>query len=79
MSERVKWIEHKGKKILFNDYQDLKGDEYTQTIKKSEKECLNSGMKTVYVINDVTNSFMNDETFRVPDIAPGTALIDTKD
>ena len=59
MSERVNWIEHKGKKILFNNYQGLKGDEYTQTIKESEKEFLKSGMKIVYVLNDVTDSFMN--------------------
>lgn len=62
MSERIKWIDHKGKKILFNNYQGLKGDEYTQTIKESEKESLNSGMKTVYVLNDVTDSFMNDDS-----------------
>lgn len=62
MSERVKWIEHKGKKILFSNYQGLKGDEYTQTIKESEKETLNSGMKTIYVLNDVTDSYMNDDS-----------------
>ena len=62
MSERVQWIDHKGKKILFNNYQGLKGDEYTQIIKESEKESINSGVKTVYVLNDVTDSFMNDDS-----------------
>ena len=62
MSDRVKWIEHKGKKILFSNYNGLKGDEYTQAIKEGEKETLNSGMKTVYVLNDVTDSFMNDDS-----------------
>jgi hypothetical protein len=62
MSDRIKWIEYRGKKILYNDYTGLRGDEFTRIIKQSEAEVLGSGMKTVYVINNVTDSFMNKES-----------------
>ena len=34
MHERLKWVEHKGKKILYNDYRNLAGDEMLKPIKE---------------------------------------------
>lgn len=62
MNDRIKWIEHNGIKILLNDYRGLRGPEFVQIIKESENIVLNSGQKNVYVINDVTDSTMNDDS-----------------
>ena len=35
---RVSWIEHKGKKILFEDYTHLHGDQLLDVLYKSEEE-----------------------------------------
>jgi len=62
MSERVRWITHEGKRILYNDYQGLSGDEFVEVIRQSEQAVLNSGQTLVYVINNVADSYMNAES-----------------
>ena len=62
MSDRVKWIQHKGEKILFNDYSGLRGSAFTQVVEETEKAILESGMKTVLVLNDLTSSYMDTES-----------------
>ena len=62
MAKRIQWIDHNGVRILYNDYKGLSGDEYTETIRASEKCVLESGMNQVCVINDVTDSHMNTES-----------------
>lgn len=62
MSERVKWIEHEGIQILFNDYTKFRSSDFIQYINESMKETLNSGRKIVYAINDVTDSYMDTES-----------------
>ena len=59
MSDRVQWIEHKGKKILFNDYSGLRGSAFTQVVEETEKAILESGKKTVLVLNDLAGSYMD--------------------
>ncbi len=62
VKSRFQWIEYKGRKILLNDFKGLEGDDYVKAIKESEKESLSYGFKTVYMINDVTDSYMTPES-----------------
>jgi hypothetical protein len=64
VTERITWIVHEGKRILYNNYEGLGGDEFVGIIKQSEQEVLNSGQTVVYVINNVTDSYMNSESTR---------------
>ena len=57
MADRIRWIEHKGKSILFLDYSDLHGDEYIKTIKETEDFIINLGNYDLLVLNDITNSY----------------------
>jgi len=59
MSGKVQWIHHKGEKILFNDYSGLQGSAFTKVVEETEKAILESGMKTVLVLNDLTGSYMD--------------------
>ena len=60
--ERIHWLKHNGLDILFNDYKALKNDKITEAIKESEKQALSVSSSKIYVINDVTGSFMNSES-----------------
>lgn len=58
MGNRVQWIEHKGKRILFCDYTNI-GDEETfvQAIVETEKEVLKQAPKTlILMLIDATGS-----------------------
>lgn len=59
-SERVYWIEHKGQKILFEDYSGLKGNEMLDVLYASEK--VFRGLSSpVPVLLDFSGSFGNDQ------------------
>ncbi len=60
--ERIYWIKHNGLRILFNNYKDLRDQEYVDAIKTSEKMTFSIPTSKVYVINDVTGSFMNSDS-----------------
>ena len=62
MSVRVKWINHRGKKILYGDFSGMIGDDYAECIEQIEKEIIESGEQEVYVITDLTGSYMNPKT-----------------
>ncbi|MFC1501962.1 hypothetical protein ACFL6A_00950 [bacterium] len=62
MSEHVKWIDYKSISILFCNYNGLTGEEYTKAIEEQEKQVLDSGKERVYVLLDVTNSHMSQES-----------------
>ncbi|MBN1978269.1 MAG: hypothetical protein JW918_12810 [Anaerolineae bacterium] len=58
MGNRVQWIEHKGKRILFCDYSHI-GDEeeFVQAIVETEKEVLKQAPKTlILMLIDATGS-----------------------
>jgi len=38
LTERVSWVEHKGVKILFEDYHGLTGDQMLEVLYLCEKE-----------------------------------------
>ena len=51
MSENVRWIEHKGKKILYCDYSDLTEVEVIAVIEDHEKVLLECGKSSVLILN----------------------------
>ncbi|OGS34011.1 MAG: hypothetical protein A2293_02620 [Elusimicrobia bacterium RIFOXYB2_FULL_49_7] len=62
MENRISWITHQGTKILMNDYKGLREPDFTKAIQESERQCLNSGLKTIHAINDITDSVMGNES-----------------
>ena len=57
MSERIRWITHKGKRILFSDYSGLKGEEYIAAIEALKQELVRQPAGSIVLtLNDVTGS-----------------------
>ena len=60
MSDRIKWIEHKGLKILLIDYTDLPENEFVNEIQNTERAMLECVDKVIYVIAKMVNVRMTD-------------------
>ena len=65
MNDRIKWIEYKGKRILFLDYSNLYGEEYRKTIEQARDFIIGSGEHDLIVLQYVENSFLDKETFEL--------------
>jgi hypothetical protein len=63
MKNKIQWIEHKGKKILFCDFSNYTETEYIEGTGLMEKELLKQprGSKPLLIV-DVTNSYMTQAT-----------------
>ncbi len=79
MSERMKWLEHQGKDILYADYSNIEDTaELLRQIGEMEKEILTRKDKpgSIYTITDVTNIHVNDKVkARFDELAKNTAGI----
>jgi len=64
MENRVKWIDHKGKKILFVDYSNTTTDESLQIIKESRDVAMTQEKDSVLMLIDVTNNDYNKESWQ---------------
>ncbi|MBN1798541.1 MAG: hypothetical protein JW822_08180 [Spirochaetales bacterium] len=63
MSEQIKWIKHKGKKILVCDFSNYNEKQYLAGVDAMEKELLKQARGSFpLLIVDVTNSHMNQVT-----------------
>lgn len=56
----IKWIEHNGKKILFEDYSNLSGDKLLPTLYESE-EVLKKTIQPVPVLLNFSSSLTNEK------------------
>lgn len=65
MHERLKWVEHKGKKILYNDYRNLAGDEMLKPIKEIGDIMTNLGEKDLLILLDFRDSFANKANLEI--------------
>ena len=74
MSDRVRWIEHQGLKILFEDFSSSSEDEFVKAIQAAERMMLESGDKIIYVLADSTDIRMTDPIKQ----AAETLVINTK-
>ena len=59
MHDRLKWLDHKEKKILFIDYTNLVGDEMLKPIQEIEEYISNLGEKDLLLLLDFRDSFAN--------------------
>ena len=57
--KRVIWIEHKGKKILFEDYRNLHGDDLLDVLYKSEEE-FKKLTSPIPVLLDFSGAYANE-------------------
>jgi hypothetical protein len=64
MADRVYWIEHKGKKILFADYKDIDLEEIEDVLKKLQIEYEPHPQKSVLDMTDVTNANYDRKTWK---------------
>jgi hypothetical protein len=61
MSDRVRWMEHKGTRILYVDYSGLSGEEFIQVVDEFEGELLQQTPGSVATLTDVTNTVITNE------------------
>ena len=61
MSDRVRWIEHKGTKILYADYSESSEEEYIETIEEFKNELLKQPLGSVVTLTDVANSTITEK------------------
>jgi hypothetical protein len=63
MGNRVKWIEHKGEKILFCDYSNIRDEEeFIQAIEETEPEVLKQAPGTlILMLIDATDSLVTSK------------------
>jgi hypothetical protein len=63
MSQRVKWIEHNGKKIVFLDYSGFQyqdKEEFMRVLDEAKRFIFKAG-KELLILVDVTNSYGDNE------------------
>jgi len=58
---RMKWISHKGKDILYEDYTNLTGEQIAQLVPAITKLTEEKDYKDILLLLDLTNSFANKE------------------
>ena len=63
MSDRIRWIEHKDKQILFADYSNLQGDECKNAVKEFKDFIVNLGKNELLIFVDARNSDLDDVGF----------------
>ncbi len=62
MGNRVQWIEHQGKRILFCDYSNQDEEEYIQTLAETETEVLKQEPGTlILMLIDTTGSLITSK------------------
>ena len=61
MSDRVRWIEYKGARILVADYSGLSGAEYLSAIDGFKAQLLRQPRGSVVTLTDVTGSVVTEE------------------
>jgi hypothetical protein len=63
MKDRIEWIEHKGKKILFCDFTKLTGTGYMEGVDAMDEVLLSHPAGTqILALIDITDSRMSTET-----------------
>ena len=60
MSDRVRWFEHQGLKVLLEDFSNLPEDEFVKAIQEAERLMLESGDKVIYAICKMHGVRMTD-------------------
>ena len=61
--ERVKFVQHKGKKILIEDFSGLTpGKEFEETVELARKTIASQPAKSVVAVLDATNAHYDNET-----------------
>ena len=65
MGDRVRWIEHKGLRILYEEYSNLPEDDLVKTIQEAESAAIASGDKDVFIITMMADIRMTDKVREV--------------
>jgi len=66
MSERVKWVEHKGKEILFTDWANLRDDDkFVAAVKETSEYVISLQRYDLLELIDVTNSHKTPNVLKV--------------
>ncbi|WP_420315799.1 hypothetical protein [Ekhidna sp.] len=60
LEDRVSWLNHNNKRILYADYSGLKGDDLMTVFKKSKQTQINAGKDILLIVN-FTNAKANNE------------------
>lgn len=63
MTDRLSWIEYKGKQLLFYNYKECKPDDMLVIIEKAEKIVSSQPSKSILELIDVTDINYNTESW----------------
>ena len=69
IKKRFKWIEYEGVKILLNDYTNLTGENFIETLEILTEHFLTQQKKEILLLLDVRNSYSNKEIIEALNIA----------
>jgi len=61
IEKRFKWVEYKGAEILLNDYSNLTGENFIETLQVLTEHFLKQEKKDILLLLDVRNSYSNKE------------------
>jgi len=61
IQKRFKWVEYKGAEILLNDYSNLTGENFIETLQVLTEHFLKQEKKDILLLLDVRNSYSNKE------------------
>ena len=74
MSDRIKWIEHKGKQILYVDYSNFFDDKAVKVIEELNDFIKKLGKYELLMLVDVRNSYAN-EKFTIDALKNSAAMV----
>ncbi|RLD84547.1 MAG: hypothetical protein DRJ10_00850 [Bacteroidetes bacterium] len=64
MTERVRWIEHKGKRIIYNDFSKIHSDEVVRVVRQFEQLVMDSkDTDDIIVLSNMTDAHFFGEAF----------------
>ena len=61
IEKRFKWIEYKGVEILLNDYSNLTGENFIETLNILTEHFLEQKKENILLLLDIRNSYSNKE------------------
>jgi len=69
IEKRVKWIEYKEVKILINDYSNLTGENFIETLQILTEHFLKQNYEDILLLLDIRNSYSNMEIIEALNIS----------
>ena len=67
MSSRVRWINVDGVRCLYEDFSNLRENDFVRELQEGEKALLAENSKVIFTLSNFTNSYMNNDVKKQSD------------